>query len=251
MILDLDTYPSVALLAEEVQAVSGKGIEFVMQPLKDGVLGNQKTARGAITHHLVVINEKYADIRHSIASFQMRFILGRCRIKSVERDVVSTDSAVDEVFAASQAKLGAQAARQLATMVVSGIVVQLMSVSTGLRAHLAIRKLQPELDMQHRRAMAILAQNNLGNLNPPNLPVPSNIITWNKSLIAVENVGLSSLVGDSSLMGPLKLMGLQDGAERLALPLLAGAYDHLDDRELIDLTAKHVGMNGYHLWVKA
>jgi hypothetical protein len=251
MNLDLDTYPSVAQLAEEVKAISGKGIEFVMQPLGDGVLGSQRTARGEFTHHLVILNEKYADIRHSIASFQMRFILGRCKIKAIERDVTSTESAGSEIFAASQAKVGVQAARKLADMIVSGIVVQLMSVPTGLRAHLAIRKLQPELEMQHRRAMTILAQNNLRNLNPPNLPVPSKVIKWNKALISIENTGISSLCGDPALMGPLKLMGLQEEAERLVLPLLAGAHDQLDDRELIDLTAKHIGMNGYHRWVKA
>jgi len=251
MILDLDTYPSVALLAEEVKGASGKGIEFVLQPLKEGVLRNQKTARGKITHHLVVINERYADIRHSIASLQMRFILGRCNIKSIEQDITATEGATSEVLATSQAKLGIDSARQLSTMVVDGIVIQLMSVPTGLRAHLAIRKLQPELEMQHRRAMTILAQSNLINLNPPNLPVPPKIIKWNKLLIAIENAGLSLLAEDPTLMGPLKLMGLQDEAERLVLPLLAGVYDNMDDRELIDLTAKHINMQGFHLWVRA
>lgn len=251
MILDLNTYPSVAILAEEVKAASGKGIEFIIQPLGEGVLGNQRTARGDITHHLVIINEKYADIRHSIASFQMRFILGRCKIQSKERDLTSTDNAVNEVFAASQSKVGVEPARELANMIVSGIVIQLMSVPTGVRAHLAVKRLQPELEMQHRRAMTILAQNNLKNLNPPNLPIPSKIVKWNKMLIAIENTGLSSLASDPSLIGPLKLMGLQEDAERLVLPLLAGAHDSLDDRELIDLTAKHIGMNGFHRWVQA
>lgn len=251
MILDIDTYGSVGKLAAEVEALTGKGIEFLIQPLHESQLGVQKTARGDVVHHLVIINESYKDIRHAIACYQMRLILGRCNIKSPEKDLTTQDSAVRDIFIVAQAKIGVDAARQLADRIAAGAVIQLMSVTPGLRAHLEIMKLQPELVLQHRRAMTILAQNNLKNLNPPSMPIPAKFIKWNKALIALENVGLARLTEDQSLIGPLKLLGLYEEAERLVLPLLSGVYDDLDNREIIDLTARHIGMSNIHLWVKA
>ena len=76
MTLDLDTFPSVAALCKEVEETTGKGVEFVFQSMHESQLSNQITARGLATHHIIRINERHRDLRHALASFQMRFILG-------------------------------------------------------------------------------------------------------------------------------------------------------------------------------
>ena len=251
MTLDLDTYNSVKNLVQEVEESSGKGVEFIFQPLQETVLGNLKTARGEATHHLILLNSKYTDIRHAVASYQLRMILGRCRIKTPEKDLTANDLAISEVFAGAQARLGVAQARQLASMVVSGAVIQLMSVAPGLRAQLDISKHQQDLQAQHKRAMVVMAENNIKNLAVPQLPIPGKYAKWAKVLMAIENLGMALMTDTPELVVPFQALGLVKEAETVALPLLEGKYDSLDNREIIDLTAKAIGMSGIHRWVKA
>jgi hypothetical protein len=72
--------------------------------LAPGVLGSQKTARGGISHHLVTINKNYIDLRHSIASFQMRHILRRQRIKAEQKDLTHQDAGMEEVLDMASSK---------------------------------------------------------------------------------------------------------------------------------------------------
>lgn len=250
MTLDLDTFPSVAALCKEVEETTGKGVEFVFQPMHESQLSNQITARGLATHHIIRINERHRDLRHALASFQMRFILGRAKIKTPEKDLTANELAIIEIINSAKDKLDDIAARHLAQMIVQGLLVQVMSVVTGLRSHYDTKRFQPELISQHKKAMIILGLNNLTSLNPPNLPIPDKIIKWNKAMIAIENTGLAILADDNSLIGPLSLMGLTSEADKLVFPLLSGAYNDLDNRELIDLTVEHIGMKDYYRWVE-
>ena len=150
MNLDINTFPTVQALKEQVVQEKSKEIEFIFEPLATGVLGSQRTARGGVTHHLVTINKNHRDLRHSIASFQMRQILRRQRIQSEEQDLTLQDAAMKEVLDMALKSLAQPQAEQLASMAVGGILVQLLTSVPGVLVHSEMIKEQEELALQHK-----------------------------------------------------------------------------------------------------
>lgn len=250
MTFDLDTFPSVQDLVIQIEDLTGKNVEFIFNDLPNVVLGNLKIARGSISHHIIIINNKYSDLRHSIASLQMRFIIERSKIKSEEKDISPNPKIILQATNLAMKTLGSEDAQSLAKMVIGSIITQLMSVLPGTRVHRQIQVMQPELDMQHQRMMKTLGKCNLTNINQPKLPIPDEIFKFHRALLAVENLGLSLLVKDNSFSSPFKLLGLNQVAEGLIFPLLEGNFDNLDYRELVDLSSETIGMNNYYHWIK-
>lgn len=250
MNLDIDTFPTVQSLKAQVVKETGKDVEFMFEPLAPGVLGSQKPAHRGVIHHLITINKDYSDLRHSIASFQMRHILRRQRIKSEQKDLTHQDSAMEEVLNMASKSLARSQAEELAKMAVAGILIQLVTSVPGVLIHSEMIKEQGELAMQHKRMMTVNGGNNLTYLNPPNLPIPAKIFKWNKALLALDNFCFFKLTQDETLVTPFKMMGLGKLVEPILEAILAPSSMDLDNRELIDLVAVRLGCTDYFRWVK-
>jgi hypothetical protein len=251
MNFDTDTYPSIEKLLTEVEEVTEKPATIIMDASVKDILSTHKTARGDQAFHIIRINENYSSIRHVLAAVQLRFLLRRAKIKGSQKDLMASQNASGELEKilrkAKSGEIPETAIPQLAQRLTGGFVTQLRSVLPAVMVHREIATLQPELAGQQRQALIININNNAANLGPA--PFPKKLLQWNRQMSAIEACGFASLANDRSLLIPFEALDLISKISGLVQPLLDGAYDDKDDRELVEMTAKHIDMTGLHQWV--
>lgn len=251
MTFDIDTYPTVAELKSQVEDVTGCGVEFIFDNLSGGVVGTQKTARGGATHHLVVVNKNHEDLRHAIASFQLRHILRRSQIKTTEKDLTTDKVGENEIIEMAKLEYSVEQAEGFANNVMGNIVTQLMTSIPGIMVHEEISRFQGELAMQHKRMMTLMGENNLTYINPPELPIPKKIYTWNKTLLGIDNFYYQKSTGEDHLFKPFKMMGFAKTIEDVISFIMSDESKDLDNRELIDICSQKIGIENCYRWIRA
>ncbi|WP_257282316.1 hypothetical protein [Endozoicomonas sp. ISHI1] len=250
MNFDIDTFPSVKLLAQQVEKVTGKSALITIDPSMDVTISTQVTARtDAQPVHLVKINSRYQKIRHVMASVQLRHILHRYQIKTPEKDVTLSAKAIDLIseLLKSLPQLTAERRSEVAKSMAGHLVVQLRSALPSVAVHYEIQKYQSELAEQQQDAIKANINNNLQALQET--PIPKKIIQWNRLLAATESFGMASLIKDKSLLVPFESLGLITPAKGIVGPLLLGEYESMDDRELVEITAEKINMTELHRWI--
>ncbi|WP_422449533.1 MULTISPECIES: hypothetical protein [unclassified Endozoicomonas] len=250
MQFDLDTYPSVKLLAQQLEKVSGKPALIVMDSSLGDMLSTQITARTpGQPAHVVKVNSKYHALRHALASVQLRFILRRYQIQSPLKDVGLAPGAVDII--SEQLKnveqIPAGQLPDIAHSIAGNLIVQLRSALPTVAVHHELQKYQSELCDQQQEAIKITINNNLQSLKETIFP--AQLVRWNRLLAATESFGLASLIKNKPLMVPFESLGLLEPAKEIAGPLLLGEYDGLDDLELVEITASKIKMTELHQWI--
>ena len=250
MDFDLDTYPSVKLLAQQLEKVSGKPALITMDASIGDTVSTHTTAREAGQPvHVVKVNQRYNTLRHALASVQLRHLIRRYQIQSPLKDVTLSHQAIEII---SKQLVGvdrvSEDQRELYAKHIAGnLVIQLRSALPSVAVHYEIQKYQSELWEQQQEAIKATINNNLQSLQDTGFP--AQLVRWNRLLAATESFGMASIIKNKSLMVPFESLGLLEPAKEIAGPLLLGEYDGFDDLELVEITADKINMTELHQWI--
>ena len=250
MEFDTETYPSIKLLTEQVAKETGKDVLVSIDEDFGGMLSTQVTARSASQPvHLVRINVRYHHLRHALAAYQLRTLLHRYHIKSPEKDLTLGSGALKIISNLLQSvdSISPENLPRVSEHIAGGLVTQLRSVLPAVAIHKEIQTYQPELAEQQKEAISATINENLQSLSET--PFPKKLVNWNRAMAAVESYGLAKLSRNEAMLVPFEALGLVESAKALVAPLLLGEYADLDDRDLVEMTASHIGMTELHQWI--
>jgi hypothetical protein len=235
---------------DNVQALSGKGVEFLADPDLP-VLASMHTARDGASFHTVIFNPNREPLDY-VLIYQAGFLirLFRCPVGQRYDFVPAADAnlrmerLIDESTRGQPAK---QASRtKVASMIAHWALMTLRSLPVGMRVDQWIAEEHPSLNSLQHSGIEIQQQQNVDalSLSFGDVPVPPILL----GMYAAYAMFTDRLLGVRRFALPYQAAGLGSTGESLLKVWDSVSAEPTADRTLVDSWASMLGLAGWYEW---
>lgn len=235
---------------DKVQALSGKGVEFLADPTLS-VLATMHTARGGSACHIVRFNPNREPLDYFVV-YQAGFLIRLFRCPAEQRyDFVPAadinlrmERLIKELARGQPAEQAAPT--KVASMIAHWALMTLRSLPLGMRVDQWIAEEYPSLSSLQHSGIEIQQQQNVDalSLSFGDVPVPPILL----GMYAAYAMFTDRLLGVRRFALPYQAAGLGSTGESLLKVWDSVSGEPTADRTLVDSWASMLGLAGWYEW---
>lgn len=251
----MDTAGILKEVLAEVERQTGCPVEVRQDPTLK-LMAKLDMARGPIRVHRVAISPAYRTEADYLVAFQCGFILRKYGVPPEERvDLISSVKGRIEAEKLVRAHVKgkpfpAQVIDGLTKQLFDGLILQLVSVPSGLRVDDWIAEKYPPLASQQRTMAVRQLQENTQTLSPEIRSfAPERILKPSVTMNAAHAAFWARLWGEEKLTLPYRTAGYAQAGAELLKTFDKIPADPSSDRTLIEAWGEKLGVRGWFEWV--
>lgn len=250
-----DIHPDVSQLIEQVEAKTGKPIEF-LAIYNLNVDATTRIARTSIPQHVIRFKSTETERLNHLLAFSSAQILRILSAPSEERLVPATSKATLTIARDSlggdltRATLPKGREQEITQFWIEGLIRQLTNVPTDIFLNQWLRKKYPDLRFEQQASLrAEMTHNEQGLSKQVQRITPRKIFDASNAMNYVYRRELAEITGEKSTVAYRMFSGIINQGRVLQRILQEiGDQGHKGDREIIDRWADELGINKWFAW---